>query len=87
LPGSSGSRVCVSWEDPSYNSGRAAYYYARVLEDPSWRWSHYDCLADPNAAPELCAECNADLTTCKNSGSLNYRVQETAWTSPIFQLP
>lgn len=87
LPSSGGSRVCLSWQDPDYDPRQPAYYYARVLESPSERWSTYDCLADPSAAPAECARCTADPITCRTSGSLNHTIQESAWTSPIFQLP
>ena len=37
--------LCTVWEDPSYVKGESAFYYARVLETPSCRWSTLQCQA------------------------------------------
>jgi hypothetical protein len=68
---------CVSWQDPDFNPNAASAYYARVYEQPTWRWSHYDCLAAPDADPAGCAQ----------GGALDVQIQERAWTSPIFYEP
>src|SRR4029077_20602192 len=34
---------CVTWTDPAFDPADPALYYARVKEQPTWRWSHYDC--------------------------------------------
>ncbi|SVA98691.1 uncharacterized protein METZ01_LOCUS151545, partial [marine metagenome] len=34
----------VSWQDPSFRSGERAFYYVRVLEIPTPRWSTYDAV-------------------------------------------
>jgi hypothetical protein len=67
------SKACVVWSDGEYRPGQATLYYARVLEQPTWRWSHQDCAADPAANPEGC-----------KSGGLDVKIQERAWTSPVF---
>jgi hypothetical protein len=69
--------ICMSWQDTAYDSRTAATYYVRVLQVPTWRWSHYDCLADPTANPAGCAP----------DGGLDVATQERAWTSPIWSLP
>ncbi|MEZ4296703.1 MAG: DUF3604 domain-containing protein [Polyangiaceae bacterium] len=72
IPEESASRVCVTWQDRSFDPARPTLYYARVLERPTWRWSHYDCEKAP------------DVEGCKAGGTLDVKVQERAWTSPIY---
>jgi hypothetical protein len=71
---SSGS-ACIRWTDEAFAPGSPAFYYVRVLEVPTPRWSHYDCKAAP-ATPG-----------CEPDGGLDVMIQERAWTSPIWWLP
>ncbi|HSW14743.1 MAG TPA: DUF3604 domain-containing protein, partial [Solimonas sp.] len=80
--GAGHASLCTVWEDPEFDAGQSAFYYARVLENPSCRWSTRQCLAaavdcsNPDAVPEAYAACcNADYPKT---------VQERAWTSPIW---
>jgi hypothetical protein len=68
------SSLCKVWEDKNYNPHAPTFWYARVMEKPSWRWSHYACL-----------EAAKDGHPC--DPRLNRQIQERAWTSPIWQLP
>jgi hypothetical protein len=63
---------CAMWYDPTYVAGDYAFYYVRVLQTPTYRWSHYDCQADP---------------TGSQCGSLPDTIQERAWSSPIWYTP
>jgi hypothetical protein len=74
VPGTGG---CIEWSDPSFDPAEQAWYYVRVLQQPTWRWSHYDCLADPTANP----------TGCGANGTLNRVLYERAWTSPLWFKP
>jgi hypothetical protein len=71
------SQLCASWQDPEFDPNTAAVYYARVLENPSCRWSRHDCLALPEGQrPASCSD-----------PELPWQIQERAWTSPIWYRP
>jgi len=59
------------WEDPDFDPKRRAFYYARVIEIPTPRWTLYDAVRYGVAMPE-----EAPMTT-----------QERAYTSPIWYTP
>jgi len=55
----------------------AAVYYARVIENPSCRWSTWHCLDIPEAErPDGCSDPRVPKT-----------IQERAYTSPIWFEP
>ncbi len=83
--GGGADSLCTVWEDPEFDPGERAFYYARILEDPVCRWStrlcnaqHVDC-ADPGSVP-------ADFATCCDP-RFPKTIQERAWTSPIWYRP
>lgn len=41
----SGASICAVHREPGYDAARPAYWYARVLERPTRRWSRRDCEA------------------------------------------
>lgn len=75
LTGAKTQGACEVFEENA-TSG-PAFYYARVLQAKTPRWSSYDCDRDPSANPAGCAD----------GGALRQPIQERAWTSPIWQLP
>lgn len=75
---------CGVWRDPDFRPDVPAAYYARVMEEPSCRWSRrvcnaarVDCATVPRESP-LAACCGAALPDT---------IEERAWTSPIWYLP
>lgn len=66
--------LCGVWRDPdaAETAGRPVFYYARVIELPSCRWSAHACDALPAAdRPEGCDEAPRV-------------VRQRAWSSPIW---
>lgn len=59
------------WKDPEYNPKQRAFYYVRVLENPSCRWSTWDALR--NGTPP--------------NPKLAPTIMERAWSSPIWFEP
>ncbi len=43
--GRGASELCAVWQDNNYTEGQNAFYYARVVENPSCRWSTWQCKA------------------------------------------
>ncbi len=61
----------TTWVDPDFDPTIKAFYYVRVLENPTCRWSTWDALkAGVKPRPDL------DET-----------IQERAWSSPIWYIP
>ncbi|GBD24973.1 hypothetical protein HRbin30_00287 [bacterium HR30] len=71
------TRLCTVWHDPDFNPEAPAFYYVRVLENPSCRWHVYACnQLPPDQRPPACTDPTLPRT-----------IQERAWTSPIWYLP
>jgi hypothetical protein len=69
--------LCAVFHDKDFDPGQPAFYYVRVLENPSCRWNAYTCNALPPAQrPAACSDPTVPRT-----------VQERAWTSPIYYAP
>ena len=64
--------LAVVWTDPDFDSSQLAFYYLRVLQIPTPRWTAYDAsyfgIKDiPDSIPMV--------------------IQERAYTSPIWYTP
>jgi hypothetical protein len=63
--------LAAVWSDPDFDASQRAFYYARVLEVPTPRWSTRDAVALGVAVPE----------------GLPASIQERALSSPIWYTP
>jgi len=43
--GTGHANLCTVWQDPHYDATQSSFYYVRVLENPSCRWSTLQCQA------------------------------------------
>ena len=65
------AELATVWTDPTFDPAERAFYYARVLENPTCRWSTWDAIK-AGVAPRP---------------SLHATLQERAWSSPIWYVP
>jgi hypothetical protein len=63
--------LIAAWQDPDFDAKRSAFYYARVLEIPTPRWTAYDAK-------------RFDVTMPKEVPMVG---QDRAYTSPIWYTP
>jgi hypothetical protein len=65
------AQIKALWTDPDFDPGQRAFYYVRVLENPTCRWSTWDAVrAGIEPRPDL-----------------KKTIQERAWSSPIWYVP
>ena len=69
--------LCTVWTDPEFNPGQRAFYYVRVIENPTCRWNTLQCNSlAPDLRPDPC-----------DDPLIPKVIQERAWTSPIWYRP
>ena len=64
-------QLSTVWQDPNFDGGEQAFYYVRVLEIPTPRWTAYD----------------ANRFGVEMSPEVPMILQERAYTSPIWYTP
>ena len=65
------AELSTTWTDPDFDPALRAFYYVRVLENPTCRWTTHRALARGVAPPS----------------SEVPMVKERAWSSPIWYTP
>jgi hypothetical protein len=65
------ARLTATWTDPDFDPGQPAFYYLRVLEIPTPRWTTHDAVRFGVERP----------------GDVPATVQQRAYTSPIWFEP
>jgi hypothetical protein len=87
------AELCAVWRDPDFDPAEHAFYYARVLENPSCRWNQYycldrqvDCSKPPALGEDVVGYDAFDYQQCCNE-QVPRAVQQRAWTSPIWYVP
>jgi hypothetical protein len=62
--GRGAASLCAVFEDPGFDASQPAFYYARVLENPTCRWSTLQCrAAGVNPFSDSCGEEASAATT------------------------
>ena len=67
-----GLDVCVTWQDDAFDYQAPAFWYARVHEAPTPRWSARHCR---------------QAGRCDEFRDADVSISERAWSSPIWNLP
>ena len=65
------SELKTIWKDPDFSTKSKSFYYVRVLENPSCRWTTWDAIKAGQKPRE----------------DQHETIQERAWTSPIWYIP
>ncbi len=63
--------LATVWKDPDFDASQRAFYYARVIEIPTPRWTAYD----------------AKRFKIKMDPKIPMKAQQRAYTSPIWYTP
>lgn len=64
--------VCVTWQDDDFDPAAPAFWYTRVIELPTARWSGYVCER---------------IGKCDEYPDADRKVAQRAWSSPIWHEP
>ena len=71
ISGAGATQLRTLWRDPDFDPDQRAFYYIRVLENPTCRWSTWDAIREGvSPRPDLAKT-----------------LQERAWSSPLHYRP
>jgi hypothetical protein len=65
------AQMMTVWQDPDFDPSQQAFYYARVIQLPTARWTLWDEIREGVKYPD----------------ELEKTIQERAWSSPIWYTP
>jgi hypothetical protein len=94
--GRGSSELCTVWEDPEFDRSERAFYYVRLLENPTCRWHTLTCKAEgvdpfsPDCAAQAAAAGGAFARCCVAEDEdpfLSRVIQERAWSSAVWYEP
>ena len=69
--GAGAAELSTTWTDPEFEPSRRAFYYVRVLENPTCRWTTWRALESGGELPD----------------GVPPVIKERAWSSPIWYTP
>ena len=76
--GTGHAALCSVWQDPEFDPGQPAFYYARLLENPSCRWSTFQCQAA--GVNPFSPECDAQAEAA-NEDALDAGARGNVWSN------
>ncbi len=88
------ANVCTVWQDENFDATQNAFYYLRVLENPTCRWSTLQCqAAGVNPFAENCADQAAEQTAKMHElgargdvyGKCCIKAEDESFYSPVIQ--
>ena len=79
------AQLCSVWRDRDFEPEQNAFYYARVVENPTCRWSQHLCVeAGVDCAKPETITAGYEACCAPEHEPV---IQERAWTSPIWYRP
>jgi hypothetical protein len=83
--GPGNDQLCGVWLDPEFDPNAPAAYYARILENPSCRWSQWACV-DAGVVCDDPASIGPGFEPCCDAAHKPV-IRERAWSSSIWYTP
>ncbi len=81
------SELATVWTDEEFDPSQRAFYYVRVLEIPTPRWTDYDKAFFGERWEEACHQAETRPNHSVDCDDIPLTLQERAFTSPIWYSP